>query len=323
MLKSRLSRILWQFVMALIGLVLILVGLFFKLNENQDTILINLLIYLGSASIITALIAIFREYFILKSENEDLISDLISKIKNTGEEIASRISSQIMDIKDKHSGMRMISHDRFENYQIYNNWATEQQPQDLSFFGRAVLHRIDLNLKNDGLGAAENRFLDKLKENSKIRVMFLNPLSEIIKPLSLEEGKDMLLESLTRSIGVVKRLHHLLKKDKLPHQSEIRIRVYNFIPYFSYHKDNQKSIIGFYFSASSVIPQPAYEILNQYEGRIFENFFNVMFEKGQPLLEFIGHDKKLFFDNNLYDTIYGFLGNNLEKHFIDQVIIGE
>lgn len=72
MARSKLIRLVFSILLLSIGITLILIGLYNKLLFHQDTIFNNFIIYLGSASIVTGILNLFREIFTLALETEDI-----------------------------------------------------------------------------------------------------------------------------------------------------------------------------------------------------------------------------------------------------------
>jgi hypothetical protein len=67
----------------------------------------------------------------------------------------------------------------------------EQRPQDLFFAGRSVLHRIDADIRARTGATAVDVILRRLKERSRVYILFLDPRIDIIARLADEEGQTL------------------------------------------------------------------------------------------------------------------------------------
>lgn len=151
------------------------------------------------------------------------------------------------------TGIRQLSEVR-RNYSGYYQWVNEQRPQDLFFAGRSVLHRIDADIRARTGATAADVILRRLKEGSKIHILFLDPRIDIIARLADEEGQTLnaMLGDIDTSLKICRSLAELLEaqyKD-LPPGAELSVRVYDRVPYFAYHKQDREVIVGFYFDSA-------------------------------------------------------------------------
>jgi hypothetical protein len=314
-MHSRRTRIVFSFLLIAIGILISNYGL-----DNK----LYVLVYLGSSAIVTGFLSIIREFCFLRSESEELSDNIIKKAKELGNSIADKLVDKITELKDYKIGMHLIAHDRFSNYNIYD--FEEDGADTIVLFGRSVLHRLDYNLKKEKNKTAEAVLFKKLESNSRIRIMFSDPTSSIVERIAMEDGTTSaaLYEYLARTIGVCKRLDALLLKSAtLPNKADIRIRTFDHIPYYAYHRVNNKAIIGFYLSTTSIGHQPAYEIVDQNEVNIFDQYFNIIFEKGNQLLECQGSTGKKYFNQEHYNNIYNYLCTKLQKEIVDRLITGD
>lgn len=121
-------------------------------------------------------------------------------------------------------------------------------------------------------GLSEEIIKRRLKENSNIRILFLDPRSEIIPYIVKEDEKEIktLFEYICKSISICKRLYNLIKDEEFGVQAKLEVRLFDEIPYFAYHKVNETAIIGFYLGFSSSPNAPAYEIADPNDNQIFE-----------------------------------------------------
>src|SRR5262249_24088383 len=161
--------------------------------------------------------------------------------------------------------------------------------QELFFAGRSVLHRIDADIRARTGGSAEEILLRRLKENSKIRILFLDPRTDILNRLAKEEGQTLqaMLGDIATSIGICRRLFDLVLQDfpALQHGAELTIRIYDRVPYFAYHKQDDDVVVGFYFLSTKGSSSAAYEIIDEQTKQVFgDHFIHIMYEAATTTL---------------------------------------
>ena len=198
-------------------------------------------------------------------------STFVASLSHTEDEI--QIDGKL-DIRfPRFGGLRHIDDVR-RNSSVYYNWIVEQRPQELFFAGRSVLHRIDADIQERIGSTAEKILLRRLKEGSRISVAFLNPWIDIIGRLAEEEDQRLqtMLGDIATSLGICRRLYNLLEAEfpNLPKGAFLRVKVYDAVPYFAYHKEDTRTIIGFYFQ-SDVGSSSAYEVLSEKTKAAFQS----------------------------------------------------
>jgi hypothetical protein len=215
-------------------------------------------------------------------------------------------------------GLRLLTESR-RGYAGYYTWVTEQKPQTLFFAGRAVLHLIDEDLRSSGKISAADAFLRRLKENSKITIMLLDPCSEIIGFLdrpdyAKQDNIRSALSNFVVALAVCKQLADSLEVEhpSLPRKAQLLIQVYDHIPYFAYHKEDDRVIVGLYFLHAEG-SSPAFEVLDVGTRNGFERHFDKLSSspKSQKLLEFDPARRFLYFNEDLFYKIRGFLTQKL------------
>jgi len=281
------------------SLTLLLLGIVFVLWEMiiRPSLFGELISKLGLSCIVTGIVTLFRELAILRLETEE-----------TGEDIATRVHKRISDECD----LLMVTDKRL-GFSGYYTWVSITDPQDLFFAGRSVLHSIDRDIKKIyPQSSAEEIMARKLKEKSNINIMFLDPKSNIIDRLAKEEGqqkKDM-LSNIAASLGICERLYELIKNNKSENLGELNISVYNEVPYFAYHKEDNKVYVGFYFSTHLGSTTAAFSVENDQTKRLFEQHFTSIFSRissQKNILEISKRRSEPWFNRALYYDLCNFL----------------
>lgn len=214
------------------------------------------------------------------------------------------------------TGIKLL-HDVRRNYRGYYDWVVEQQPQDLFFAGRSVLHRINADIRARTQSKAEEILFRRLKEGSKIKILFLDPRIDIIKRLADEEGQpqEEMLGDIATSIGICQRLYGLLQQDyiNLSPGSELTIRLYDRAPYFAYHRQDDRVIVGFYFFSDKGSSSAAYEIVDDQTKRVFEAHFDRILGEANhsTLVDFDGARRRPRFNERLFSDLKDHLSKQL------------
>lgn len=186
------------------------------------------------------------------------------------DEVASRAATEVHKLfcatPPQMSGIRYLSNYR-RGFSGYYRWVTEHHPQELFFAGRSVLHRIDADIRMNADGSAEAALLRCLQQNSRIKILLLDPRTNILERLAQEENQTLkaMLCDIVTSLGICRRLFDLLQNSftHLEASAELTVRVYDRVPYFAYHKQNDEVIIGFYFQSTKGYASAVYEIVDE------------------------------------------------------------
>lgn len=244
---------------------------------------------------------------------DDRMDDGIPKLSEIATETA-RITHQIFcESPPRMTGIRLVNDTR-RNYSGYYSWVTEQKPQELFFAGRSVLHRIDADIRTRTGNSAENILYRRLQESSKITILFLDPRIDIIDRLAIEEGQSAraLLGDIVTSIGISHRLYELLHQNSssLPPEAELTIRVYDRVPYFAYHKQDDDVIVGFYFLSAKGHSSAAYELVDDKTKEVFGDHFVGMLSAAatNTLVEFSGARGRPNFNQPLFSELIDYFG---------------
>jgi hypothetical protein len=223
------------------------------------------------------------------------------------------------------TGLKLLSEVR-RGYGGYYTWVNHQRPQELFFAGRSVLHRIDADIRSKLSGSAEDVIFRRLKDGSKIKILFLDPRIDIIQRLANEEGQtpEAMIGDVARSIGISKRLFDLLRDnhDQLAPTAELTIRLYDRIPYFAYHQQDDDVTIGFYFLSSKGYSSAAYDVADEDTKQAFAgHFVRILSEAtGSTLVEFDGARGRATFDTNLFGTLRTALVSHLGEDTTDRLL---
>ena len=221
---------------------------------------------IGLAIMIAGIASTFNEAVIRRLEGEE-----------TAIIVANKVQEGLREAPLSASGIRLLSPIR-KGYAGYYQWAISNHDQDLFFAGRSVLHRIDADFRSTSrvLGTAEDRIAKRLSEGCSMRILFLDPRSDMIGRLAIEEGqkREQLLGDITTSLGICERLYDKIRHLSLPHSTTLAISVFDEMPYFAYHKVDDQVIVGFYFSSIVGHASAAFEVVDPQTKEFFGQHFN-------------------------------------------------
>lgn len=255
MSKNETIRLLFSIALAAVGALFVLL--------HADTPAGTLLSHVGFAFIVAGVLSTFHEAVLNRFERGDLVA-----------QIADRVHGKLQESPPNMSGIRLLSKER-KGFSGYYSWVTAIGSSDLFFAGRSVLHRVDADIRTRTHERAETILTRRLEEGSRVRVLFLDPRSNLISRLAKEEKQshEKLLEDLARSIGICMRLHNHLSAVTLPPASHLQICVFDEVPYFAYHHTDDQFIVGFYFSSALGHQSGAYEVLDPTTKDFFADHF--------------------------------------------------
>ncbi|WP_432865941.1 DUF5919 domain-containing protein [Microbispora rosea] len=282
MKRNKLFRLLVSIFLVPWGMILLLLA-----GESPKGIL-ALVSGLGVSFVVAGTVSAFREIAIVRTESED-----------AAEDIANRLQTRLQ--QPPPLGLRLVSQQR-RGYDGYYSWAISTEPCELFCAGRSVLHRIDADFAARKFAPVEQVMLRKLQEGSVIRILFLDPRSDLVSRLAREEGQNeqQLLSDLATSLDICERLYALLKEANLPPRAELHIRVYDQVPYFAYHRDNELVIVGFYFATALGSSSAAFEVTDLESQNRFEGHFTSIFERSHStrILEEVSSQRAVPFMNH-------------------------
>lgn len=270
---------------------------------------------LGLSLIVAGIVAAFRELVIVRLEAEE-----------TADSIATRVQQKV--IQGGGSGIRLVSPVR-RGYNGYYRWAISTQPCELFFAGRSVLHRVQSDFRDRRLYPVEEVLLGKLQQGSVIRVLFLDPRSDLISRLSREErqSRSDMLSDLANSLGICQRLYELIRAaPPLPPTAQLNIRVYDEVPHFAYHREDDDVIVGFYFLSALGSASAAFEVLDPQTKAFFEGHFVSIFDRAANdgrIIEVSSHRAVPEFNTALYGKLIDVLSTELGSDRCEQLLSGK
>lgn len=281
-MKKGISKVLrraFSVILFLIGLVLILFSML-----NLDTYFALLSEKIGLAFLVAGTVDLFRSLFQWrqeKSEIEAAIDDSISKALSC------------------RAGLCLITPKR-RGFSGYYTWAVSRARQDLFFAGRSVLHRIQSDLVSRKLGECEEIIYRKVREGSKLKILFLDPEFKLLKKLAEDEhqSEEQMIEDIANSLGITLRIKDYIEHEKCTILGSLQIRVYSDIPYFAYHREDDNVIVGFYFHTNLGCDTCGFEINDKNTVNYFEEHFVNIFSKSTPILTV--NESKVTFNKEKY-----------------------
>jgi hypothetical protein len=332
--RGKILRLTFALVLLLMGVILIQIA---GTNPPGQS-LFNLGLSLGLSLVVTGIVTGFRELAILRLETEDTGEDIAERIsrrlqqsppgitEDTKKDIVERIHRQLIEFPPGIGDIRMVTPGRSQ-YDGYYTWVDVTFPQNLFFAGRSVLHSMDRGIKALNLGSAEKVIARRLMDGSEIYILFIDPKSDIIDRLAREEhqNSDAMLFDIATSLGICKRLHLELEKNpRYPPRAQLHICIYDEVPYFSYHKEEDKVIIGFYFAASLGSMSAAFKVADKPTQYLFENHFASIFDRARASDKLILAISRgnAYFNETLYNDLFNFLTDKLGKERTDKAFSG-
>jgi hypothetical protein len=239
--------------------------------------------------------------------------------------ISERFDERLDDRIPRFGGLRYLDHCR-RNSPAYYSWVIEQRPQDLFFAGRSVLHRINADIQSRIGSSAEEILLRRLREGSRISIAFLDPRIDVLERLAAEENQrlETMLGDIAISIGICHRLNDLLLRNSasLPTQAQLRIRIYDAVPYFAYHKQDDQVLVGFYFRSDVGSSSASYEVVDEKTKEAFGDHFReiVAGATANWILDFDGAHGTHSFNAPLFEELRRLMSEKLGSGEADRLI---
>jgi hypothetical protein len=230
--------------------------------------------------------------------------ELDNKMDRLSSEAARKVHELFLRSPPGVTGIQLIEEVRRKCGDYYR-WVYDDSAQDLFFAGRSVLHRIEEDNQSKVGIAAAKLLLRRLQEGANIRVLFLDPRSSIIERVAKEEGQPLrsMLGDLRKSLKVCRELADLVGRssDDLPASANLSIMVYDKMPYFAFHKQDNEIIVGFYFNSAKGSTAPAYRVLDSATKKVFEEHFLSVANNSttSTILEFNGSRSTFSFNDTL------------------------
>jgi hypothetical protein len=260
---------------------------------------------LGISVIAAGVVTAFREVIMSRLEADE-----------TADEIAQKIRMQLFTGNDA-SAFKLVSAVR-RGYSRYYQWAIDTELREMFFAGRSVLHRIQADFKARSIGPVEDVLARKVQEGCVVRVLFLDPRSELVSRLAIEEGQTraQMLGDLAASLGVCERTYHAVQRATGTHldgRALLQVRVYDEVPYFSYHSNGDEVIVGFYFTTIVGSSSAAYVVNDQETLGFFRQHFESVFGRASNgiILEVSGNRNVCDFNHRLCEELTTYLEGEL------------
>jgi Domain of unknown function (DUF5919) len=292
-----------------LALLLLPSGAVLVLLAGADTSALAMLSRSIGVSVIAAgAVAAFREVIMSRLETDE-----------TANVVAQRVVEQLATGGDA-SAFKLLSPVR-RGYSGYNQWALDTERRDMFFAGRSVLHRIQENFKTRRLGPVEAVLARKVQEGCAVRILLLDPRSDLVSRLAHEEGQTPkhLLGDLAASLGVCERTYGEVQRiagSHLGSPAVLDIRVYDEVPYFAYHRMGDDVVVGFYFTTMLGSTSAAYMVSDEETRRAFGQHFESVFARAAAgtVLDVSGHRNVCDFKHQLYDELTRHLKGQLGQH---------
>jgi hypothetical protein len=289
----QLARLLFCIILALIGIVI-------AKFAGPDPFFSNV----GLAFMVAGVASLFHEGVLRSLESDE-----------TTNSIADSVFAQLKTAPLFASGIRLVSSVR-KGYEGYYRWVMSTDPQDMFFAGRSVLHRIEKDFRSRGVNNAAVTIARRLKEGASLKVLLLNPKSELVDRLAAEEGQkpEEMRADIATSLGICEELHKLLHNVTLPASANLDIRVFDEVPYFAYHCVDDTVIIGFYFSMALGHATAAFEVVDLQTRQFFDEHFKAKFSRASEVLRIGPHNRMAVLNSQLLTEL---------RHFLDQKLGAE
>jgi hypothetical protein len=261
MSKNELIRLLFSFGLVPLGALMI--------SLHSDTPTGTLVSHIGFALIVAGVLSTFHETVLRRFEHFDL-----------ADEIATRVEGRLRTTPLHATGIRLIAPVR-KGMDRYYEWAIRTSQDDVFLAGRSVLHRLHKDFTARNLGTAAEVIVRRLLQGAKIKILLIDPRSELVPRLASEEGQTSrrLLSDIALSLGVCIEVNRLLTTQRLPPSAELEICAFDEIPYFAYHRVGDEVIVGFYFSSAVGHQSAAYEVIDQRTKDFFADHFLSIFSR--------------------------------------------
>lgn len=288
------------------------------LIDAEDTRTEAFLENVGLALIVAGVFATFKEGVLARFDADDSKD----KAKSVADEVHLRLQEKPLDVQ----GIRLVAPTR-KGYSGYYDWVMDDGSQKLFFAGRSVLHRIDADFRSRHVGTAEEMIARRLSEGADVRVMFVDPRSDLVPRLASEERQERteMLADIAYTIGVCERLHQRLGATNLPSSANLDIRVFDEIPYFAYHCVGERMIVGFYFSSSLGHASSAYAVVDTQTQRFFEGHFESIFLRAAKgaVLDVDAHRRRVRLGEALIRDLRTYLEQELGEEKARKLLNGE
>lgn len=311
MRRNKLIRLLFSVILVFAGALAIVVEAAGKTAA--------LLTEAGQALLVAGIFSIFMDNLIESDRREDR--------RSLCKEIALEVHTLLSRKPVEFAGLHCVAPVR-EAFEGYSTWAENHDTLEHFFAGRSVLHRIDADYQNKGLGSAEQVIATRLREGASFQILFLDvTASDLIERLADEEGQrpEEMRADLAYSIGVVTRLQKLLVSEQLHPEANLAIRVSRENPWFAYHRVDDEVVVGFYFAGPMGHRSAAYEAVDTITRELFNSHFAAAWLRAEEatLLDVNSHRHRIRMNIGLLEDLKSSLNEQLGEEEAAKLLRGE
>lgn len=235
MVTSRAFRILIYVVLLVLGLALVAFA-----RSAGNPLAREALDKVGMGFIVTGILTILFDTLGSRgvvSEFDRVAAEVRREVRSGVERVRSLSSVDVEVLEPKRSELAE-----------YNEWL---EPgfgcQRVYLVGRSVMHAIARRMGDDEFIDAVVRKL--WERDVEVSIAFLDPRAPFMQQLMREEGPGgaRLPENICASLEICEDLAKQLGKKPERLKGSIKVVLYSMIPYFAFHRVDEKMILGFYY----------------------------------------------------------------------------
>ena len=314
--SSSVSRQILSLLMVAIGIIMVLVA-----REWPKTWLESAVTNLGLAVLIAGTVNYVHEKLFIRTQSEELEEGVAGRVQRqlqpdlkSVESLVERKSEELEGLIDRQvRGLRWLTDNR-RDCPDYYTWPFAHGTKDLFFAGISVLHRMDTGLREHGIRSLEEALVRKLQEGTDIRILFLDPRSDLIRRIADDEDreKEEILGDIATTVGICRRLYLLLEQLEEKPRASLFVGMHDRSPCFSYHKEDEKVIVGLYIPTRPKRQNSAFEALDPHTMELFRQYVDHIQSEATPLLTVDGTiSGNPTFRDTTYRQIYDALADRL------------
>ncbi len=200
--------------------------------------------------------------------------------------------------------LRQVAKNRRE-FVGYYGW-TNRKTRKLVIAGRACLHIMNQRLR----GRLVDHIVRRLKKTCDITIMILDPRSRLTGILDITDADESAnlrskLPNFVTAFQLCEKLsQNVLNKDKDLGEGSLSVLVYDHIPYFAYHQEDDRMFVAFYFLQVEG-RSPVFEVLSPEVQKLFGDHIEKLRSnpKSTTLLTYNPVLKRRWFNKELFDSI--------------------
>ena len=284
---------------------------------------------MGLAFIVTGAVSVFQECVLHPLQRESIEQTLTeheAKSEQRLTKLRDGFQNQLTSMTDllRGAGIRMLCPQR-QGFSGFHTWLLEQAPQEIFFAGHSVLHRVQIDFRSRQFAPVEKALLRKLKENSRIRIMFLDPTWDYLDKLARAESEapEGLRTNLAVTLAICQRLWQAIQNLELPGSIEIRtcseFEQYAFHHIICAQRAEDQMLMGFYFAQSEGMKTPLFVVDNERIREEFRSHFNIVFGKGQQLMHYSQQGTTKGFNHAYYEACQKSLAEHLGHERLTEI----